>query len=351
MQKTGESKMISLQGVSKTFATQYGAVEAVRDISVEIETGEIFGVIGHSGAGKSTLIRCINLLEVPTAGSVIVDGEDLTKLSNRELCDRRKKMGMIFQHFYLMPSRTVLQNVLFPLKNTKMTKAEKLKKAEELLGLVGLSHRIHAYPSALSGGEKQRVGIARALANDPHVLLCDEATSALDPQTTKSILKLLKEVNAKLGLTIVLITHEMAVIKEICDRVAVMEGGEIKEVGDVFDVFSAPQSEVAKEFVASTNSLHKVYELIENGSPLVQLAADESLLKLTYTAGNAQDTLLQNAAERFGVKTNIFFGNVDLIQDRPIGNLVIIVKGSPENVRGAVKYLQENGVIVEEIAR
>ena len=343
--------MIALQDVSKTFRTQYGEVRAVRDIHVEIEKGEIFGVIGHSGAGKSTLIRCINLLEKPTTGSVIVDGEDLTKLSHRALCDKRKKIGMIFQHFYLMPSRTVLQNVLFPLRDTKMPKAEKRKKAEELLGLVGLTHRIHAYPSALSGGEKQRVGIARALANDPSVLLCDEATSALDPQTTKSILKLLKEVNAKLGLTIVLITHEMAVIKEICDRVAVMEDGEIKEMNDVFSVFSAPQSEVAKEFVASTNSLHKVYELIENHSPLVQLTADETLLKLTYTSGNAQDTLLQDAAERFGVKTNIFFGNVDLIQDRPIGNLVIIIKGAPESVTGAVEYLQENGVTVEVIAK
>jgi len=342
--------MISLQGVSKTFSTQYGDVRAVREINLDVERGEIFGVIGHSGAGKSTLIRCINLLEAPTSGSVVVDGEDLTKLSNREVTDRRKKIGMIFQHFYLMPSRTVLQNVLFPLKNTRMTKAEKLKKAEELLGLVGLSHRIHAYPSALSGGEKQRVGIARALANDPHVLLCDEATSALDPQTTKSILKLLKEVNAKLGLTIVLITHEMAVIKEICDRVAVMEDGEIKEIGEVFDVFSAPQSEVAKEFVASTNSLHKVYELVESGSPLVNLADDEILLKLTYTSSNTQDTLLQDTAERFGIKTNIFFGNVDLIQDRPLGNLVIIIKGPPENRKNAIKYLQESGVIVEVIA-
>jgi len=341
--------MISLQAVSKTFTTAYGEVRAVQDINLEIEKGEIFGVIGHSGAGKSTLIRCINLLETPTSGSVIVDGEDLTKLSKKALCDRRKKIGMIFQHFSLMPSRTVVQNVAFPLKNTKLTKAEKLKKVEGLLGLVGLSHRMHAYPSALSGGEKQRVAIARALANDPHVLLCDEATSALDPQTTKAILDLLKEVNAKLGITIVLITHEMAVIKEICDRVAVMEDGEIKEMGDVFSVFSAPQSAVARDFVASTTNLHKVYELIENNSPLVALAEDETLLKLTYTTSNTQDTLLHDAAERFGIKTNIFFGNVELIQDRPIGKLVIIAKGPPESIQGAITYLREHEIKIEEM--
>jgi len=343
--------VISLTNVSKTFATKYGDVKAVNNIDVDIAEGEIFGIIGHSGAGKSTLIRCINLLETPTQGSVIVDGEDMTQLSNKALCEKRKKIGMIFQHFYLMPSRTVLQNVMLPLKGTDIAKAEKIKKAEDLLNLVGLSHRIHAYPSALSGGEKQRVAIARALANDPNVLLCDEATSALDPQTTKSILSLLKEVNAKLGITIVLITHEMAVIKEICDRVAVMEGGEIKEMGSVFDIFATPQSEVGKEFVASTNSLHKVYELIQNNSPLTQLAPDEALVKLAFTANNAQDALLHEAAARFGVRTNIFFGNVEFIQGRPIGNLVVIAKGPPESIDSALEYLQENEVIVEVLLK
>jgi len=340
-------KMISLLGVNKTFVTKYGDVRAVRDINMEVEKGEIFGVIGHSGAGKSTLIRCINLLEAPTQGTVIIDGDDMTKLSKKELINKRRKIGMIFQHFYLMPSRTVMQNVLLPLKNTQMTKAEKARKAEGLLELVGLSHRINAYPSALSGGEKQRVAIARALANDPLVLLCDEATSALDPQTTKSILRLLREVNAKLGLTIVLITHEMAVIKEICDKVAVMDGGEICESGDVFSVFAAPKSETAKEFVASTSNIHKVYELIDIGSPLVRLNADETLVKLTFSADNAQDSLLYQAAERFKVSTNIFFGNVELIQERPIGNLVVIMKGAEQNRADALGYLKEHEVIVE----
>ena len=343
--------MISLKGVSKTFATQYGDVRAIHNINLDIVESEIFGIIGHSGAGKSTLIRCINQLETPTSGSVVVDGEDLTSLSSKLLRNKRKKIGMIFQHFHLMPSRTVLQNVMLSLKGTKMSKSEKIKKSEDLLNLVGLSYRMKAYPSALSGGEKQRVAIARALANDPNVLLCDEATSALDPQTTKSILGLLKEVNNKLGITIVLITHEMAVIKEICDRVAVMEGGEIKETGNVFDVFATPQSEVGKEFVASTTSLSKVYEMIENDSPLTQLAPDESLVKLAFTANNAQESLLYESSARFGVKTNIFFGNVEFIQGKPIGNLVVIAKGPPDNIAHALEYLQENEVIVEVLLK
>ena len=342
--------MITLEGISKTFTTQHGDVKAVRKAHVEIATGEIFGIIGHSGAGKSTLIRCINLLERPTTGRVIIDGVDLTALSKKELNAQRKKIGMIFQHFYLMPSRTVLQNVLFPLKNTNMPWSEKLEKAKDLLNLVGLSHRIHAYPSALSGGEKQRVAIARALANDPNVLLCDEATSALDPQTTTSILNLLKEVNQKLGITIVLITHEMAVIKEICDRVAVMEDGEIKELSDVFTVFATPKSQVAKDFVASTNSLDKVYELVKNKSPIVALKKDERLLRLAYAANNSQDTLLDDAAKLYNVRTSICFGNIELIQGRPLGNLVVIIKGSDLDISKAIQYLQEEQVIVEVIA-
>lgn len=342
--------MVTLQNVSKTFQTGYGEVKAVRDINLEIAKGEIFGVIGHSGAGKSTLIRCINLLEEPTSGSVIVDSIDLTKLSKKERSERRKKIGMIFQHFHLMPSRTVLQNVLFPLKGSGISKEEKHRKAVELLELVGLSHRIEAYPSALSGGEKQRVAIARALANDPSVLLCDEATSALDPQTTKSILSLLKEVNKQRGITIVLITHEMAVIKEICDQVAVMEGGEIKEQGSVFDVFSNPKSEVAKEFVASTNSLHKVYELLEQDAPIVQLEPDERLLKLSYTAQNTRDSLLYEAAKQFHVLTNICFGNIEIIQGCPLGYLVIIMKGKNEDLDAAIKFLQDKDVTVEVLS-
>ena len=343
--------MVILQNVSKTFQTEYGEVKAVCDVNLRVEKGEIYGVIGLSGAGKSTLIRCINLLEEPTAGSVIVDNVDMMRLSKKARNESRKKIGMIFQHFYLMPSRTVLNNVLFPLKGAMISKSEKHKKAIELLELVGLSHRVDAYPSALSGGEKQRVAIARALANDPSVLLCDEATSALDPQTTKSILKLLKKINQECGITIVLITHDMAVIKEICDHVAVMEDGEIKEQGDVFEVFSNPQSEVAKEFVASTNNLHKVYELLERGEPIVQTEIDERLLKLSYTPQNTRDSLLYEAAKQFHVSTNICFGSIELVQGYPFGYLVIIMKGCDENISAAIKFLQEKDVTVEVLSK
>ncbi|MEF2783469.1 MAG: ATP-binding cassette domain-containing protein, partial [Clostridium sp.] len=223
--------MIRLEQVSKTFDSAAGNVHAVEDVSLTIHDKEIYGIIGFSGAGKSTLVRLINLLERPTKGSVIVNDKDLTKLKDKELREMRKRIGMIFQHFNLMRSRTVYQNIAFPLKGSSLSKEEIDKKIKRLLELVDLSDKINAYPSQLSGGQKQRVAIARALANDPNVLLCDEATSALDPQTTKSILRLLKKVNEELGITIVLITHEMAVIKEICDRVAVMELGHVVEEG------------------------------------------------------------------------------------------------------------------------
>ena len=342
-----EDHMVILKDLSKTFITPNGNVKAVQNVNLSIEKGEIFGVIGHSGAGKSTLIRLINLLEVPTAGHVIVDDKDLTLLSKKALNQKRKKIGMIFQHFNLLPSRTVFQNVAFPLKDVKISKEEKEKKVEELLKLVGLTHRSASYPSALSGGEKQRVAIARALVSDPLVLLCDEATSALDPHTTKSILRLLKEVNEKLDLTIILITHEMAVIKEICDRVALIEDGEIQEIGRVFDVFATPKSPIAKEFVSSTSTLHRVEELIRQNSPLVALQHDEKLLKITYSADNTKDMLLYEAAHRYGVKTNIFFANVEIIKERSIGSLVIIIKGDDVSINNAISYLEENKAQVE----
>ena len=229
--------MIELRGVSKTFVTGDQRIEACRNVNLTIEDGEIFGIIGFSGAGKSTLIRCINLLERPTSGSVWIDGREISGLREAELRRERKKIGMIFQHFNLMRSRTIFDNVAYPLKGSGMSRDQIGKKVGELLKLVELEDKAQAYPSQLSGGQKQRVAIARALANDPKVLLCDEATSALDPQTTQSILKLLKQVNHQLGITIVLITHQMSVIKEICDRVAVMEEGEIRETGRVIDLF------------------------------------------------------------------------------------------------------------------
>ena len=250
--------MIELTHISKVYDGP-NRVEALKDISLSVKEGEIFGVIGQSGAGKSTLIRCINMLERPTSGSVVVDGVDLTKLNEKDLREQRKNIGMIFQHFNLLSSRTVYDNVAFPLELQGMSKAEIKERILPILDIVKLGDRLNNYPSQLSGGQKQRVGIARALASNPKVLLCDEATSALDPQTTKSILELLKDINEKLKLTIVLITHEMQVIKEICDRVAVIEGGVILEEGRVVNVFTGPKEKTTKEFVSAIIS-HKLPE-------------------------------------------------------------------------------------------
>ena len=339
--------MIEIQNVSKTFKTKKGEVKALQNVSVNIDEGEIFGIIGHSGAGKSTLIRCINLLEKPTRGNVRVDGEDLTNLSTKQLRVSRQKIGMIFQHFNLMPSRTVLQNVLFPLRKQPGLKEEKLLKATKLLSLVGLSDKHNAYPSQLSGGQKQRVAIARALVNDPKILLCDEATSALDPETTASILKLLKEVSLKLDITIVLITHAMDVIKEICDRVAVMEAGAIKEIDEVAGLFANPKSEIAKQFVNQISGMGKIYDLVEQGAEIVDLATDEKLIKLTYTSGSAKNPIIFELGNKFDVTTNILFGNIELIKGQPIGNLIITASGKPKNLKAALDYVIEKGINVE----
>ena len=256
--------MIRLEHVSKRFEAGGQTVEAVKDVSLHIEKGSIAGIIGFSGAGKSTLARCVNLLERPTEGRVIVGGSELTALSGRQLREKRKKIGMIFQHFNLFASRTVYGNVAYPLRGSGRSKKEIEDKVKPLLELVGLSDKADAYPSQLSGGQKQRVAIARALASDPEVLLSDEATSALDPETTQSILRLLKEVNRALGVTILIITHEMQVIKEICSQVYVMEGGRIVEQGDVFQVFAVPRQAVTRRFVDSTSHLSRIQELLDD---------------------------------------------------------------------------------------
>ena len=243
--------MIALQHVSKVFAgsDKTKQVHAVDDVSLTIQDGDIFGIIGFSGAGKSTLVRCINLLERPTSGSVEVDGQELTRMSAKELRQARKKIGMIFQHFNLMPSRTIFGNVAYPLRGSGLSKEEIREKVHSLLELVGIADKENAYPSQLSGGQKQRVAIARALANDPKILLCDEATSALDPQTTKAILSLLHHLNQTLGITIVVITHEMRVIQQVCTRVAVLDGGLVQEEGRVADIFAHPASRAAKRLL------------------------------------------------------------------------------------------------------
>ncbi len=341
--------MIELRHVSKTFETKKLNVHAVKDVSLHIIPKEIFGVIGFSGAGKSTLIRCINLLERPTSGEIIVDGNNMCELSDKELRNIRKKIGMIFQHFNLMRSRTVFQNIAFPLKDSGLSKQQIEEKVVDLLKLVDLADKKDAYPSELSGGQKQRVAIARALANDPKVLLCDEATSALDPQTTRSILKLLKEVNQRLGITIVLITHEMAVIKEICDRVAVMEDGVVVEEGSVSDIFAHPHAQVTKNFINTTSSLSKIYEMVENDSPITRIQKGQWLVHLKYGAGNTKEALLSHMTRELQVETSIIFGNVEVIHDTPLGDLVVILGGKEENIKSAIAYAKAHGVEVEVI--
>lgn len=341
--------MITLQNISKTFIDGGKEVQAVKDVNLTIHDGDIFGIIGFSGAGKSTLVRCINLLERPTSGTVTVDDKEITALSARELRKARKKIGMIFQHFNLMPSRTIFGNVAYPLKGSGLSKQEIADKVHNLLDLVGISEKENAYPSQLSGGQKQRVAIARALANDPKILLCDEATSALDPQTTKSILKLLQKVNETLGITIVVITHEMDVVKEICNRVAVMDHGNVVEEGEVFSIFATPQNKVTRDFIKTTSNLQKIEELVEAGSPVVALKPGELIVRLSYIEKNASEPLISAVTEKFGIILNIIFADVEIVQNAPIGGTVAIVSGDKDKVEQALTYLKEKNVGVEVI--
>jgi len=341
--------VITLTHVSKTFGGGAGEVHAVRDVSLDIADGEIFGIIGYSGAGKSTLVRCINLLEKPTEGRVIVDGKELTALSERDLRQERKKISMIFQQFNLLPSRTVEQNVAFPLKGSGLGKEEIRKKVNDLLAMVDLPDKAQAYPSQLSGGQKQRVAIARALASDPKVLLCDEATSALDPQTTQSILHLIRDINQKTGITVVVITHEMAVVKEICHRVAVMEAGAVVEAGGVYDLFSDPQQPVTRSFVATTSNLSKVEELIAKGDPMVAVKPGEIIARLSYGRNNVSEATISRVSRDFGVNVSIIYSNMEILDGAPLGGLVAILSG--EKVREAVEWLCEENVKVEVLKR
>ena len=341
--------MITLQNISKTFIDGGKEVQAVKDVNLTIYDGDIFGIIGFSGAGKSTLVRCINLLERPTSGTVTVDDKEITALSAKELRKARKKIGMIFQHFNLMPSRTIFGNVAYPLRGSGLSKQEIADKVHNLLELVGISEKENAYPSQLSGGQKQRVAIARALANDPKILLCDEATSALDPQTTKSILKLLQKVNETLGITIVVITHEMDVVKEICNRVAVMDHGNVVEEGEVFSIFATPQNKVTRDFIKTTSNLQKIEELVEADSPVVALKPGELIVRLSYIEKNASEPLISAVTEKFGIILNIIFADVEIVQNAPIGGTVAIVSGDRDKVEQALTYLKEKNVGVEVI--
>ncbi|MDY5589031.1 MAG: ATP-binding cassette domain-containing protein [Arcanobacterium sp.] len=343
--------MITLTHVSKDFGDGSKAVHAVRDVSLHVEKGDSYGIIGYSGAGKSTLVRCINLLERPTSGTVEVNGQELTSLSPKALREARHKIGMIFQHFALMPSRTIEQNVAFPLKHSGLNKTQRKARVVELLELVGISEKAKAYPSELSGGQKQRVAIARALVNNPSVLICDEATSALDPQNTDAILKLLKQLNEQLGLTLVVITHQMNVVKEICNKVAVMQSGAVIEANDVYSIFSEPHEALTQEFIRSTSNLSKVEEFLKSGAQITELSAGQVLVRLRYVRHNAKDPLITAMARRFDVDLAIIFADVEVVQGAPIGGTVGILSGKAEHISAAIDFLSSQDVEVEVLAR
>lgn len=342
--------MIKLIGIEKIYDSPSGKVHALKGIDLEIARGEIYGIIGLSGAGKSTLVRCINMLERPTAGQVIVDGQDMTKLSESELRQARKSIGMIFQHFNLLSSATVYDNIAFPLKLSGTSDAEIRKKVLPLLELVGLKDKAQQYPSQLSGGQKQRVGIARALASDPKILLCDEATSALDPQTTKSILDLIRTINQNLSLTVVVITHEMQVIKQLCDKVAVISDGVIAERGDVLDVFTNPRHDITKEFISVllSNELPAAFrgnEVSQDRTPGSLL-----LLRLIFLGETADDPVLAGMIRTCkGVECTMLFGNLDEIHGVPFGRFIIGLSGTDEAINKAVHFLSGQDVRVEVI--
>ena len=336
--------MIDLKHISVVFEKDRQAFTAVDDVSVHVAPGDVFGIVGYSGAGKSTLVRTINLLQPPTSGEVVVNGEDLTKLPVKELRKRRKKIGMIFQHFNLMNARTILGNVLYPLKDSKLSDADKEKKAMDLLRLVGIEDKAHSYPSELSGGQKQRVAIARALANDPKILLCDEATSALDPRTTTSILHLLKRLNEEMNLTIVLITHEMQAVKEICNKVAVMESGRVVEAGSLIDIFANPQEKITKQFVNTASHWDETIDKLKDHGYFNADDPTSELIHLRYIGASATNPVLNDVFTKFHVKTNILSGSIEFLEDVPFGNLVVLFEGSPDAIKQAKQYMIDQNV-------
>lgn len=339
--------MIQLKQLSKVFDTGKGSLTAVDGVDLSIGDGEIFGIIGYSGAGKSTLIRLLNGLEKPTAGSVVINGQNISNIGSSELRKARQKVSMIFQHFNLLWSRTVKENIEFPLEIAGVPKEKRTARVQELVELVGLAGRENAYPSQLSGGQKQRVGIARALANEPEVLLCDEATSALDPQTTDSILELLVDINKRLGLTIVLITHEMHVIRKICHRVAVMEGGRVVELGDVLSVFQAPRENITKRFVAQVTDTEDSQETIKH---LRELYPEGVLVKLAFVGDQTEQPILTKLIRKHPVDINIVQGNIAHTQRGAYGTLILQVKGAQQEIAEALSFLNAEGVQTEVMA-
>ncbi|MFA5522883.1 MAG: methionine ABC transporter ATP-binding protein [Tissierellales bacterium] len=334
--------MIEIKNLSKIYKSKSSDVSALKDINLRITKGEIFGIIGLSGAGKSTLIRAINRLEEPTEGTVTIEGKDITKLEKRDLRSSRKEIGMIFQHFNLLNSRTVYQNIAFPLEINDYNKQAIEKRVNELLRVVELTDKKNAYPSQLSGGQKQRVAIARALANNPKILLCDEATSALDPKTTKAILSLIKKIRAEFKLTVVLITHQMEVIKEVCDRVAIIEDGRIIELNTVEEIFARPKTNTAKAFISHIHRSDED-EIIFPKSP------DSTVVKLSYLGDSAKKPIIADLIRKFDIDINILSGDIDELQSTSVGNLLIQILGSNIEMERAFKWIKEQNIDLEVI--
>ena len=334
---------ILIQDVSKTFETKDGSVQALKHVSLSIETGDIYGIIGMSGAGKSTLVRCMNFLEVPSEGKVLIDGKSLSEFSPKELRKEREKIGMIFQHFNLLMQKNVLENVCFPLYIQGKKKAEARAKALELLEIVGLADRAKAYPAQLSGGQKQRVAIARALASDPQILLCDEATSALDPQTTSSILELLQDINQKFGITIVIITHQMSVVREICTHVAIMKDGEVKEQGLVEEIFSHPKSQVAKELISKDSGND-----VESKKLTQSEIQDGEIVRIVFSENSAFEPVIASLILTFHEPVNILKANTKNVGGVAKGEMILQFMSDSTNVPEMKKFLTERGLEIGE---
>ena len=331
--------VVELKHISKVFQTNDGDFQALKDVNLQIPDGEIYGIIGMSGAGKSTLVRCINYLEVPTEGSVVIDGKELGSLTEKGLREERKSIGMIFQHFNLLQQKNVIDNVSFPLRINGVNKKDAHKRAAELLEIVGLADKANSYPVQLSGGQQQRVAIARALAGNPKILLCDEATSALDPQTTKSILELLKNINEKYGITIVIITHQMAVVREICSHVAVISKGHIVENGEVSEVFSRPKTKEARELIMLESGENTWYN---------ESSEDDNCVRIVFTENSAYEPVISNMIKKFNCDVSIYQADTKKINGKTTGEMIIGLPKDEELSRQLKSYLTEKGIIVEE---
>ena len=332
--------MIEIKNLSKTFATNDGGFDALKNVTLTINDGDIFGIIGMSGAGKSTLVRCINMLERPTDGSVIIDGQDLGKMKAKQLRSIRRNVTMIFQSFNLLMQRTCIKNICFPLELAGVKRSDALKRARELLEIVGLPDKANAYPAQLSGGQQQRIAIARALATDPKVLLCDEATSALDPKTTHSILELIRDINKKTGITVIIITHQMSVVEEICNNVAILDNGEVVECGAVSQVFASPKSDAAKRLVFP-----------ERADEVIPDVPGERRVKVVFNGAAAANTpLIARMAKEIGVEANILGASTKAIGGKAYGYILLGIPGGDAEVRRTVEYLQAvKDVIAEEV--